>query len=399
MSRRKVLSAAAGIGIGAMVLRSHDQSCAAPIAADAASAPGLTHNIWVWRFDVDGPAHEVLERLRACGMGIILKTHEGADWMARFDSSPTAIRGPQQVREMAEYFESAGVPFHAWAVARGEDPEGEAQIGSEVLNCGVRSLIFDLEPPEDGHYWQGTSAEAVAFGYALRSRQPNAQLGVAPDARPWQIDAVPLVEYATFCNSILPQAYWQTFNSPTNLRMMGQRGYAAGPEGMTPELILDATADKLRGFGLPIRPIGQGTAGAVEWQRFVNHAYALQMDCVSVWRYGTASSEVWPTLQTMAPAQPVAAPSPEAQPAVAAAAVAPQAEVPTAAPSQDASPAPAAVASAQVVPPPSPEASDAAHQSTSSPGRAVERPKGLQLPFTQTGQRTESLQNDSCSSH
>ena len=84
---------------------------------------------------------------------------------------------------------------------------------------------------------------------------------------------------------------------------------------------------------------GQGTAGAGDWQRFVHHAYQLGMDSVSVWRYGTTNSEVWPTLHRMAPPQPaapqVAAPAPEpavqSQPeTVAPAAVAPAATaVPT----------------------------------------------------------------------
>jgi hypothetical protein len=322
MNRRTLLGTAAALGLGYLLLNDGEPGCAAPAAAaPATSQAALKHNVWVWRFDVDGTPEQVLNTLRSSGAGILLKTNDGPDWMSRYDDSPTAINGPQRVRELANFFEGAGVPFHAWCVVHGLDPIGEAQICSEVLNSGARSMIFDLEPPEGGNYWQGDPAAALAIGQELRRLQPNAQLGVAPDARPWQLDAVPIGEFASFTNEILPQSYWQTFNGPTNARRIAELGYHVGPEGVTPELILDATAGKLRQYGLPIRPIGQGTAPGVEWARFIQHAYWLQMDSVSVWRFGTAHGEVWPTLSGLAPAQPpvAQAPAPVNAPAVEAA--------------------------------------------------------------------------------
>lgn len=304
MSRRAVLGAAAGLAIGWLVLNDDDKLCAAPAAPDTSITFEPKHNMWVWRFDVDGPPAEVLERVRGSGLGVILKTNEGHEWMGSHDDSPTAITGPEKVREMATFFESAGVPFHAWCTVKGIDPLREAEICSEVLNAGARSMTFDLEPQEGKHYWQADKATALEFGREIRRRQPHAALAVAPDARPWQIDAVPLVEFASFCDEILPQAYWQTFNSPTNRRYLTERGYQIGPEGVTPEVILDATADKLRPLGKVIRPIGQGAAGRAEWDRFIRHAYSLQMDAVSVWRYGTASGEVWGALQALPPVAP-----------------------------------------------------------------------------------------------
>jgi hypothetical protein len=331
MNRRSLLGAAAGMGIGALLLKgTGGETCAATLAEDAVFP--IKHNMWVWRFDVDGDHKEVLERVRNSGMGVLLKCFEGPDWMAKHDSSPTSVRGPAQVRWFAEFFESAGVPFHAWGVVKGQDVVAEAQIASEVLNSGARSMTFDLEPAENQHYWHGTPESALHFGYEIRSRQPQAQLAVAPDARPWQIDAVPTAEFATFVNAIMPQSYWQTFNSPTNHRYMRERGYEIGPEGMTPELILNATAHKLAQFGLPIRPIGQGTAGAWEWMRFIDHAYKLGMDCVSVWRYGTANSEIWEPLGRMQPPQDapqVAAPAAETPPPAQEAAAPSATEAPT----------------------------------------------------------------------
>jgi len=353
MNRRSLLGAAAGMGIGALLLKGGEDGCAAAFADDTAPFP-TTHNMWVWRFDVDGDLKEVLENIRNSGMGVMLKCFEGPDWMSKHDSSPTSVRGPAQVRWFADFFESAGVPFHAWGVVKGQDPVGEAQVASEVLNNGARSMTFDLEPAENQHYWHGTPESALHFGYEIRSRQPNAQLAVAPDARPWQIDAVPTAEFATFVNAILPQSYWQTFNSPTNRRYLSERGFHVGDEGVTPELILNATHQKLAPFGLPIRPIGQGTAGAGDWQRFVHHAYQLGMDSVSVWRYGTTHPEVWPTLLRMAPPQP-------ATPQVAAPVndPAPQAQAESAAPVV-AAPAATEMPKAQVVSAPKASATDSA---------------------------------------
>ena len=343
MNRRAVLGAAAGLGLGVLLVRDGDKSCAAPAAPATLMEDTPKHNMWVWRFDVDGPPDQVLERVRSSGMGVLLKTNEGHEWMSSVDDSPTAIMGPEKVHEMVNYFESAGVPFHAWCVVKGLNPVREAEICSDVLNAGARSMTFDLEPPEGHHYWQADRATALEFGREMRRLQPNARLGVAPDARPWQIDAVPLVEFASFCDEILPQSYWQTFNSPTNRRFLTERGYYIGPEGVTPEVVLDATADKLRPLGRVIRPIGQGTANAAEWERFVRHAYSLEMDSVSVWRYGTASGDVWPTLAALAPVPP-----------------APPAPLAVAEPQQ----APAVQDAAQQPPPPAENAADQAPEVT-----------------------------------
>jgi hypothetical protein len=350
MNRRTLLGAGAALGLGWLLLKHDDPSCAAPAFATVQDEQ-RKHNVWVWRFDVDGHPDQVLDALRSRGLGVFLKTNDGADWMSRYDDSPTAITGPQKVREMVDYFENAGVPFHAWCVVHGKDPIGEAQICSDVLNAGARSMNFDLEPSDGSNYWQGDSEAALTFGRELRRLQPNAQLGVAPDGRPWQLDAVPIREFASFSNEILPQSYWQTFNSPTNRRYISRLGYTVGPEGVTPELILDITADKLRPLGLPIRPVGQGAAGYSDWERFIHHAYWLQMDSVSVWRYGTANGEMWPALQDLAPVQPAPVQPPAAQPApgqpapaAAAPAVAePAAEVPAAPAEAPANPAAAPV--------------------------------------------------------
>jgi hypothetical protein len=256
-------------------------------------------------------------------MAVILKTNQGEHWMGKWHKFPGAITGPERLREVRAFFEEGGVPFHAWGVVQGTDPIAEARLVSDVIDCGVRSFAFDLEPKEGENYWHGTTESAVAFGRELRRLQPNAWFSVAPDPRPWQVKALPVREFASFSNEMAPQTYWATFDSPANYRLMREFGFEVGPGGITPELILDVTKRVFEPFGLPVRPIGQGAASREEWQRFVSHAFKLGMEGVSVWRYGTATSGVWPVLNDMAP-QVKAQPAPASrQPA---AAVAPASE-------------------------------------------------------------------------
>ena len=297
ISRRKLLGlVGAGAG-GAVVTRALGAS-----HAEAATTPSRNHLAWVWQFEDDGAPDLIRSTLARNGLGILLKTHDGTHWMSRFHDT-LSINGGRDVQMMASYFEAAGVPFHAWCVVEGRDPITEAQMCAEVLGSGARSLVFDLESAKKGNYWQGDRQSALAFGRELRRLQPRAWLTVAPDPRPWQVNEVPIAEFASFSNDIAPQTYWNTFNTPANYRLLRDFGYEVGPEGMTPELILDVTRRALGGFRLPLWPVGQGSADVLAWQRFVRHAYQLGMDAISVWRYGTSDTRVWPLLRDMKPRQ------------------------------------------------------------------------------------------------
>ena len=303
ISRRKflgTLAAGAGAAAGATLLGGTGTSEAA--TADR----GLNHLAWVWQWSDDGKESDIRNVLRDHGTGILLKTHDGTSWMGKYDNSGRRINSPRDVQAAANYFESAGVPFHAWCVVKGTDVMTEAYMAAEVLSAGARSLTFDLEPPEGAHYWQGENDDAKRFGEVVRRLQPTAWLGVAPDPRPWQLEAVPMAEFAAFTNEIMPQTYWSTFNSSANHRLLRQFGYEVGPEGVTPELILDVTRNALRRYGRPIRPVGQGAASSNDWRRFVGHSQQLGMEAVSIWRYGTATPDIFPLLKEMQPKQPPA---------------------------------------------------------------------------------------------
>ncbi len=312
---------------------------AAP-AASAGVAPGPL--AWVWRFGEDGSPAQIRDLLAAHGVGILLKVFDGVNWMSKYDKgSPMPISGPDSVRQAAAYFESAGVPFHAWCVVNGQDPVREAQLASMVLDAGARTLTFDLELPEGTNYWQAGAAEAQLLGAELRRLQPNAYLTVAPDARPWQVEKLPMAEFAAFCNDIAPQTYWRTFDTPANHRLLAKHGFPIGPEGVTPELIIDATYASLRHHNRPVRPVGQGAADRAGWERFTAHAARLGMHNLSTWRVGTTLGDVWSVLSlTDSARQVIAQPEPEPEQVAAAIAQAPAAEATT--PAQQSTPVPTA---------------------------------------------------------
>src|SRR5581483_8266900 len=130
----------------------------------------------------------------------------------------------------------------------------------------------------------------------LRRLQPNAFLSVAPDPRPWQVAAVPVREFAVFCNEIAPQAYWPMFSNSATYRLLREWGYDVPDGRMTPEFVLDMSHRSLSGFGLPIKPVGSASQGGDDFWRFVVHAQDIGMSAVSAWRFGTSSSGVWDVL-------------------------------------------------------------------------------------------------------
>jgi LysM repeat protein len=258
------------------------------------------HLAWVWQFRHDGDPAFIRDTLASHGLGVALKTHDGADWMSRYDPSGNAVTGAPRVEAFANFFENGGVPFHAWAVVTGTNPEREAQLASEVLDAGARSLFLDLEPHKG--FWVGTPDAAHRFGEALRRLQPSARLSTSVDARPWTIDRIPIGEFAEFSDEISPQAYWQTFSSPDNMTRYLAGGDVVGPAGITPGFVIGAATRRLASYGLPIHPIGDGTAAALNgWREFVDSSFRAHADSISVWRFGVADPGIWPLLRELAP--------------------------------------------------------------------------------------------------
>jgi len=259
-------------------------------------ADGPQNLSWVWQFSSDGPPEQIASVLAQYDLGILLKTHDGTDWMSRYDASLYAVHDPDQVAALASYYEMYGVPFHAWCVVKGLEPQREAEMCAQVIAAGARSVTVDLEP--HAGFWEGTPQAALAFGREFRKRQPNATLYVSLDPRPWVISRVPLTEFASFTQGFVPQIYWETFNSSDNARRFESSGFPPGTEGITPEFLLNVSRSLLGRYGHPIQPAAQGASrDKTAWTRFLSAASKAGISVVSVWRYGVTGGDVWRSLR------------------------------------------------------------------------------------------------------
>jgi LysM repeat protein len=299
-----LITATAAAGAVAFLLKGQ-----APKRAEAASRPN--HLMWVWQFTTDGEPNALAQKLHDNGLGIILKSHDGVTWMSEYDKSPYAVSGPAQWGVLANFFENAGVPFHAWCVVHGSDPVREAQMASDILSAGARSLYLDVEPGSG--FWQGTPQDAQKFGSELRRLQPNAKLVLSLDPRPWMVTPVPMKEFTSFVDEIAPQSYWKTFNTPANYTRFAESGYPVPPEGLTPEFLLGVGNTVLEPWGKPIVHTGQGaTSEGNEWRSFITGSYGRGADHVTVWRYGVTTPIVLDVLRELPPLEPPAPPPPPA---------------------------------------------------------------------------------------
>lgn len=243
-------------------------------------------------------------------MGIMLKTHDGTDWMSLYDDSLYRVYGPEQVAVLADYFETYGVPFHAWCVVTGLEPTREAEMAAQVVAAGARSLTIDVEPHSG--FWQGTARDALTFGREFRRHQPDATLIVSLDPRPWVLTEVPLAEFASFSQGFAPQTYWETFKDSANTSRFQASGFPPGRDGITPEFLLDVSRDLLGRLGLALHPVGQGASTDMNaWRRFAEHAADLGMNPLSVWRHGVTDVSVWRLLSGRLPQGPTPTPPAE----------------------------------------------------------------------------------------
>jgi hypothetical protein len=290
MSRRELLGAGLMLGAGAVALA--NTQCDPAIMRRLYQIEGRRdprHAVWVWQFSEDGPADDIASTLAAHDLAAIVKTHDGVEWMANFDHVPGAIDGTAQVATIAGIFEGHGVPFHAWCVVKGNDPSGEAQMAAAVLDAGARSLTLDLE--DHPGFWEGSQDGAALFGAELRARAPYARIDISVDPRPWLNTRLPIEEFVTFTDGIRPQIYWDLFQGVDQLNAWGYMGYPPGPEGVTPEFLVDASREIYGPRDRWLLPVGYGGAQEIDvFRRFAYRAWQQQMPELSVWRYGIADA-------------------------------------------------------------------------------------------------------------
>ncbi len=266
------------------------------------------HRIWVWQFSADAALDGIAAALAGKGLGVVVKTHDGTDWMSTYDHAPDSIDGVQRFANVVRYFEDRGIPCHAWCVPKGIDPVREAQMAADVLGAGARSLVLDVEGSSG--FWLGNADDASRYGAELRRLNPNARVDISIDARPWRINMVPMGEFVAFSDGIWPQLYWETFATQGNVDGYNGSGYPVPAGGITPEFLLESTARLLAPYEREVIPVGQGAASdPVSWARFAHHAWDLGMPVISDWRLGVTGVN---TLQYLADNPP--GPEPKAPP-------------------------------------------------------------------------------------
>ncbi|MBI2911447.1 MAG: LysM peptidoglycan-binding domain-containing protein [Chloroflexi bacterium] len=295
------LTAVAGTALAALAPEGWETAVAeaSPRPETSPRPPGpAEHMAWVWHFgddDGDGTPEALRAKLAAHRMSVAVKTHDGTEWMSRYDRTPHSVTGPPRIAQLARFFEEGGVPFHAWCVVKGRQPIREAAMAAAALSAGARSIIIDLEPYD--LFWTGTRADALAFGRELRRLHPRGWIQTSIDPRPWNLDPCPMAEFATFSDVLVPQLYWDLFNTRSNHRLFAEYGFPLGPEGVTPAFLLDMTARLLGKYKLPIHPAGQGDVRDVgAWRDFIRGALSRGMEAVSVWRADNTPTEVYRSL-------------------------------------------------------------------------------------------------------
>lgn len=267
------------------------------------------HRAFVWQFASDGALDDIAARLQGTNIGVVIKSHDGLDWMSTYDHAPDAITGAQRLKNVGLYFEDRGIPFHAWCVVKGTDPVREAQLAAEVLATGARSLTIDLEGYAG--FWSGSPADAIAYGNELRRLNPFGRVDISIDARPWRLGDVPLREFVAFTDGIWPQLYWDTFNTSDNVNGYNQAGLPVGSGGITPEFLVESTQRILAPFEREILPAGQGAASdPATWPRFAHRSWELGMPQLVVWRLGVTRPETIAYLAANPPGVEPQAPPP-----------------------------------------------------------------------------------------
>jgi hypothetical protein len=311
------------------------------------------HTIWTWQFSADGTLAAIASALKDTGLGVVVKTHDGIEWMSKYDTAPDAITGVDRVRNVARYFEDRGIPFHAWAVPKGVDPPREAQMAADVLAAGPRSLVLDLEGSSG--FWVGTPDDAQRYGDELRRLSPYGRVDISIDPRPWRINMVPMTQFVAMSDGIWPQLYWDTFDTPGNVEGYTSAGYPPPGGGITPEFLLEATQKVLKPYEREVIPVGQGAAAdPVTWARFAHHAWDLGMPMISDWRFGVTAEATLKYLSDNPPGPepkappPTPTPSPNKTPSATPTKTPKATKTPTRTPSASSTPMPATATSTPV---------------------------------------------------
>jgi len=253
---------------------------ARPGGAAEASA-SLKVEAVIWQFNRDYPGAEPND-VNLPVKTVYIKTHDGTDWMSKYDPNPNAVSGPEALRKLITAYSYQGIDVVAWFVPQGTDVEGQLQRAREVLDTGVTGLIADVEPYQ-GFCKEDCGLLAEQFWKRLRQERPNANLGVTYDPRTQWHGPTALAEWLSVADMAAPECYWETF--------AGQ-----GVWGDPGSCLLQAHADLLalaQGRDIEFAPMLQGDSSAPKMRVALDTALSVGASRVSIWRRGVVPAAVW----------------------------------------------------------------------------------------------------------
>jgi hypothetical protein len=235
----------------------------------------------VWTFGHDYPGANPSD-VDLPVTSVYIKTHDGDDYMSRWDTHPSAISGPNDIRELIAKYGAQGIDVYAWFVPVGLNVERQLQLALEVIDSGVKGLYADLEPFE-GFCFQDCWYLAEHFWQPLRQLRPNAQLGVIYDPRTWWLEPSATAAWLQSADVALPMCYWESY--------AGQ-GIFGDPAGCVNQGYVDL-AWLAPGRNLEYVPMLQGDTSPERFVAAMDAALGLGSSRVSVWRRGVVSADTW----------------------------------------------------------------------------------------------------------
>jgi hypothetical protein len=251
--------------------------------------------MWIYEFDraQGGDPKAIVRRMRQIGISYVL---------IRAGSSKMGFYAQRNLDALLPVAHRAGLKVLVWDFPYFYNPIEDAKRAVRELNYTTASghrpdgLVPDIEEPAQGVH---LSARAVdVYGRELRRRAgPNAILvATTPRPTPPRVANYPYGEVGKHFDAIAPMVYW---------------GYE-DPGGAVTRAI-----ERLRGYGLPVVPVGQGydmrpeggpghpSARAVDV--FMRRAFELGAPGVSWWSWQHLKDRNWWAIHRFSERHPVLA--------------------------------------------------------------------------------------------
>ncbi|MBN1563552.1 MAG: M23 family metallopeptidase [Anaerolineae bacterium] len=240
--------------------------------------------IWHWRGDViaEDTIEDLVRTLKNWAPNVTqvwVKTSDGEHFQGVFDDDRNlAIDNVASVDKWVRVLEANGMEFHAWAVVKGRNVEGEADRIIEVCNRpGVKSMVLDIEP-FSGFWTVGRDPIRPLMTRIRRGVGGRFHIGMAIDPRPQHKPHIFPEEWRPFINSVHLQLYWNTFERP-----MAE--------------VLDEGFLTWGDYGLPVFPVLPGHAPKNEIAAGREYAIARHgAKGISWWRFGVIGPVEFPAI-------------------------------------------------------------------------------------------------------